>query len=225
MFDLLFSPIYSGTFDFATYLFCSLASLLLGALIALVHSRIAKTTPDFLLTLVVLPVVVQTILMLVNGNVGTGVAIAGAFGLIRFRSLQCKGEELVTVFIDVTVGVATSQGYLGIATIFTIVVALIMIGFYRVNTDIFNKQHKQLLITLPESLNYENAFEEVFQQFTKSYELTSVKTTNMGSLYRCKYDIVLKDNKNTQAFLNELRIRNGNLEISLGVLPEITETI
>ena len=186
----------------------------------MVHGKLNKTTSNFLMTLVALPTIVQTVLMLVNGNLGTGVAIMGAFGLLRFRSMQCKPEEMVVLFAAFTIGLATSVGYLGIATVFVLIVSLLMILYKKLSNGAFNISHKELKITVPETCNYSTEFEDLFKKYTYSYELVGVKTTNMGSLYRLSYDIVLNPSESTQDFINDLRVRNGNLEIAIGVFPD-----
>ncbi len=219
MFEQLFSSVYTE-FNFTSYLLCTLGSLVLGSVIALIHGKMNKTTPNFLMTVIALPAVVQTILMLVNGNLGTGIAIMGAFQLIRFRSMQCKPEEMIILFVAFTIGLATSAGYLGIATVFVIIVVLLMLLFHKLSHGAFSLQHRELKITVPETCNYSTEFEDLFKKYTSSSDLISVKTTNMGSLYRLTYDVVLNSNENTQDFINELRIRNGNLEIALGIFPD-----
>ena len=169
-----------------------------------------------------MPVVAQTVIMMVNGNVGTGIAVAGAFGLVRFRSMQYKAEDILLIFVAVTIGLATSIGYIGFAALFTILVCVIMTVFHVLEGKL-GQVHQELKITCPESMNYSDELSDLLDRYTSSYELLTVRTTNMGSLYRLTYDVVLKDRKEIQNFINELRIRNSNLEISLGIFPEVTE--
>ncbi len=170
-----------------------------------------------------MPLVTQTVIMMVNGNVGTGIAVAGAFGFVRFRSMQYKAEDILIIFVAVAIGLATSIGYVGFATLFTLIVSVLLFAFSKTASNGLTLTHRELRITVPEGVNYETEFASVLDKYTSSYELLSVKTTNMGSLYRLSYDILLKDIQLTQEFINELRVRNGNLEISLGVFPEVTE--
>ena len=223
MSQLLFNPIFTFSFDGTAFLICTAASLILGGLLAAVHSRLSRTTVSMLMTIVLLPFVVQTVLMLVNGNVGTGIAIAGAFGLIRFRSIQCKPEEIIIIFVATAIGLATSAGYLGIAAILTFIVIAMMAGFQLLTGNSAIRQHRQLKLTVPEGVSYDEVFNEVLDRFTVYHDLQSVRTTNMGSLYKLTYDVIIKDNHNIQNFLNELRVLNGNLEISLGTFPETGE--
>lgn len=147
----------------------------------------------------------------------------GAFGLLRFRSMQCKPEEMVVLFAAFTIGLATSAGYLGIATLFVLIIALLMIGYNKLSHGAFNIGHKELKITVPETCNYSTEFKDLFDKYTQSCELVGVKTTNMGSLYRLTYDVVLNAAESTQDFINDLRVRNGNLEIAIGVFPDNIE--
>ena len=219
MLEQLFSPVFTEL-TVTSYLSCTLASFIFGSLLALVHNKNNRTTPSFLLCLIILPAVLQTVLMLVNGNLGTGVAIMGAFGLLRFRSLQYKPEEMISLFSAFAVGLATSAGYLGIAALFVLIVGFMTTLSSNLLQKVFCTKHLELRITIPENVNYSTEFEDLFSRYTSSHEMVSVKTTNMGSLYRISYDVVLNDLKETQNFINELRMRNGNLEISLGDFPE-----
>ncbi|MBR2545476.1 MAG: DUF4956 domain-containing protein [Erysipelotrichaceae bacterium] len=180
-----------------------------------------KSNPSYQMTLILMPVVAQTVIMMVNGNVGTGIAVAGAFGLVRFRSMQYKAEDILLIFVAVTIGLATSIGYIGFASLFTFIVCVIMTVFKK--TSNFGRQHLELRITCPESMNYAEELNDVFEKFTASSELLSVRTTNMGSLFKLTYDVVMKNRNEIHNFINELRIRNSNLEINLGIFPEVSE--
>lgn len=173
-----------------------------------------------LLTTLLLPFVVQIVLMLVNGSVGTGIAIAGAFSLVRFRSIQCKPEEIIIIFIATAIGLATSAGYIGVALMFTVIVLILLLLFRMLTVHDILKQHKELRITVPESVDYYGELTDVLEKYTSFHELRSIKTSNMGSLYKLTYDIILDDEHQTKNLINDLRIRNGNLEISLGLFPE-----
>jgi len=223
MFELLFSPVFTDSFTVTDYLLCTLASLLLGAVLALIHSRLNKSDPAYGLTLVLMPLVTQTVIMMVNGNVGTGIAVAGAFSFVRFRSMQYKAQDIMLIFVAVAIGLACSIGYLGFAVLFTLIIVVIMLLFHHFFAGSLSGGHKELRITVPEGLDYEKELGECLKQYTSYAQLMSVKTTNMGSLYRLVYDVVLINQADSQNFLNELRIRNSNLEISLGVFPEAVQ--
>ena len=172
------------------------------------------------MTLVLIPVIVQTVLMLVNGNIGTGIAVAGAFSLVKFRSRQLKEEEIAVIFTALAIGLATSTGYLFIAALFTLIASILLFVLNRFAGSSLNASHLLLKMSVPEGLNYLEVFKDVFADYASQYELINVKTTNMGSLFSLTYDIVLLDPAKKQQFINDLRIRNGNLEISLGLFPE-----
>jgi hypothetical protein len=199
----------------ADFLICALASAVLGAVLALIHSYKNKCTANFLMTIVMLPVIVQAVIMLVNGNLGTGVAVAGAFSLIRFRSMPGNSREILSVFAAMALGLATGMGYIGMGILLVAMVAILTI----VMCSFFGKKKpelKELRITIPESLDYYSVFDDIFARYLSSAELVKVKTTNMGSLYELQYTISETDEKNEKAMIDELRVRNGNLNISCG---------
>ncbi|MGN0298047.1 MAG: DUF4956 domain-containing protein [Lachnospiraceae bacterium] len=203
-------------FTLGGYLICLLASLILGSVIAFSFSYHQHISRSFQLALFLLPAIVQTVIMMVNGNVGTGVAVAGAFSLVRFRSVPGSAREITAIFLAMATGLATAMGYLGVAVLFVLIICIILL----VITHLEKKTQSNLLelkITIPESLNYVHAFDEVFEQYTLCHELLSAKTTNMGSLYKLHYRIALKKQEEEQDFINALRCRNGNLEIMLGI--------
>ena len=200
----------AGSFWAAT-----VCSLVIGAFLAFVYSRKNPSTPSMLITLIMLPAVVQLVIMMVNGNIGAGVAVAGAFSLVRFRSVAGRGQEITAIFLAMAVGLATGMGYLGLALIFS----LLMMGIYYLLQVLHvgeRRQERELRITVPEDLDYEGVFDDIFRTFTESCELTEVKTANMGSLYKLLYRIVLRPDVSVKEFLDQIRIRNGNLEVSCG---------
>ena len=168
-----------------------------------------------LTTLATLPAIVQSVIMMINGNIGAGVAVAGAFSLVRFRSAAGKGQEITAIFLAMTAGLAAGMGYLGLAVIFSLVMMAVFLVLQALHIG-EHIQEREIRITVPETLDYENVFEEVLQQYTKSYELTEAKTTNMGSLYRLTYMARLLPGVSTRQMLDDLRVRNGNLEVSCG---------
>ena len=170
----------------------------------------------FVVTIALLPVVVQLVIMLVNGNLGAGLAVMGAFTLVRFRSIPGSAKDIAAVFFSMAIGLATGMGFLAIAAVFTVVVGLANIVYTVVPFGRPREGLRQLRITIPETLDYEDVFTSIFERHTRRYELVSAKTTNMGSLYRLTYEVVLKNSAGQKAFIDELRTRNGNLEIALG---------
>ena len=216
------STIFKGIFDTGTqstvsvqnFLLCMTVSLLIGIFLAFAYTVRNKYTKSFLMTLAVLPTVVCVVIMMVNGNVGTGVAVAGAFSLVRFRSAPGNAKEIATIFLAMGAGLMTGMGYLGYAVLFSLIMGLI--------TVIYNLSHfgdksgeKILRITIPEDLDYNELFDDLMQKYTDNYEVVSVKTTNMGSMFKLTYNITLKDSSQEKKFIDDLRCRNGNLEISI----------
>lgn len=222
MLNNLFSAIYTDTFTIQTYLICTAVSLALGALIAFTANFRAKQSKSFLLALFLIPAIVQTVIMLVNGSVGTGVAVMGAFSLVRFRSVAGSAKEIVSIFLAMATGLATAMGYIGLAIVIVSIlcIAMIIASFIRLKEK--DDLVRELKITVPEDLNYAHSFDDVFEKYTKVYKLQNVKTTNMGSLYKLSYNIELKSEDDIQDFINDLRCRNGNLEISV-MIPAVGE--
>ena len=221
MLETIFSPIYTSTSDITTtvYVICSLASLVLGAVIAWAAGYKSRQSKSFMLALLLIPVIVQMVIMLVNDNVGAGVAVMGAFSLVRFRSAPGSAKEIVSIFLAMATGLATAKGYLALAAVFVIVVCLIMVISNFVTVKVKDDLQRELKITIPEDLNYAHEFDDLFEKYTRQFKLMNVKTTNMGSLYKLSYQVELKSEDNVQAFIDELRCRNGNLEISMMVPP------
>lgn len=213
MLDLFDSIIVGTEITLDTYLICLLASGLCGVVTALAASFRSHSSKSFLTSLVLLPMIVCTVIAMVNGNIGTGVAVMGAFSLIRFRSVPGKARDIVVIFLAMTAGLACAGGYIGIALMFTVLVSLGMLILAAIPMG--SERSMDLHITIPESLRYANEFDDLFGKYLKSHRLLQAKTTNMGSLYKLHYRVEMKDAKQSQAFIDELRCRNGNLEISL----------
>jgi len=177
----------------------------------------SRYTKSFVVTLAMLPAVVCVVIMMVNGNIGAGVAVAGAFSLVRFRSVPGTAKEISMIFLAMGSGLICGMGYLGFAILFTVIMCIISILYNHL--DFGSKKnaaiYKTLNVTIPEDLDYTNVFEEVLSEYTNSCELIRVKTTNMGSLFRLTYNITLKDALKEKEMIDKLRCRNGNLEISI----------
>ncbi len=219
----LFTSITNGIFTPQNYLICAGCALFCGIIAALAASFRSHTTKSFIVSLILLPAIVQTVIMMVNGNVGTGVAVMGAFSLVRFRSVPGKAKDIVSIFLTMTAGLACASGYVGIAILFTVLVSLGMV--ITVLFPVKSEKALDLRITVPETISFEGAFDEVFDEFTKNHTLVSVKTTNMGSLYKLQYRIELKDSGKMKEFIDSLRCRNGNLEISVTAVPQGVEEL
>ncbi len=204
---------------------CTAWSAGLGVCLAAVHSCRNTSSRSFQMTLILLPVIVQMVIMLVNGNLGAGVAVMGAFSLVRFRSMPGSAREITSVFAAMAVGLADGMGYLGAAAFLTAATAGITLLFLAVpiREDKFLK--KELKITIPENLDYNGIFDDVFDQYTRSADLMHVKTVNMGSLYQLEYDVLLKAQNQEKQMLDEIRCRNGNLTVSCGRRAERGEAL
>ena len=217
--------IFRGVFDneltqtisVENFLLCLGVSLALGLLMAGVYMWKNEHTKSFLVTLALLPAVVCVVIMMVNGNVGAGVAVAGAFSLVRFRSAPGSAKEIVTIFLAMGTGLISGMGYLGFATLFAVIMCTMFLfyNFLAGSTPRSAATRKTFQITIPEDLDYTGAFDDIFLAYTKSSELIKVKTTNMGSMFRLTYIVSLKDPAKEHEFIDRIRERNGNLEISV----------
>ena len=167
------------------------------------------------MTLAILPAVVCVVILMVNGNIGAGVAVAGTFSLVRFRSAPGTAREIGAIFAAMGMGLIMGMGYIGYAALFTCLIGLALLCFAKFASENKGTLKKSLRITIPENLNYSDVFEDILNNYTSSYRLRQVKTSNMGSLFKLSYEIVLKDPLAEKRFIDELRTRNGNLEISL----------
>lgn len=221
----MLDTIFRGLFDsdlttvisVSDFLLCLGCSLLLGLVMAFVYMYRSRYTKSFVVTLALLPAVVCVVIMMVNGNVGTGVAVAGAFSLVRFRSVPGTAKEICMLFLAMGAGLITGMGYLGFAMLFTIVLCL---AFFIYNRIDFGEQrnhaaYKTITITIPEDLDYTDIFEDIFEEYTISHDLINVKTTNMGSMFRLTYHVTLRDINREKKMIDQLRCRNGNLEIAV----------
>ncbi len=226
MLDTIFQPIYSSTTELttSTYLICTLVSLALGAVIAWASSVRSRQSKSFLLSILLIPAIVQIVIMLVNDNVGAGVAVMGAFSLVRFRSAPGSAKEIVSIFLAMATGLATAKGYLALAAAFVIIICLVMVLSNFINIKEKDDLQRELKITIPEDLNYAHEFDDLFEKYTKNCKLMNVKTTNMGSLYKLSYRVELKEEDSVQSFIDELRCRNGNLEISM-MVPALEDRV
>ncbi len=212
----LFNPVIPSTgITPAIFTILVLVSLVLGALISLIHTFRNDYTKSFIMTLAILPAVVCVVILMVNGNIGAGVAVAGTFSLVRFRSAPGTAREIGAIFAAMGTGLVMGMGYVGYAVLFTILTGLAVLVFAGLASESRRNLKKNLKITIPEDLNYSDVFDEVLEKYTKSYRLKQVKTSNMGSLFKLSYEIVLKDSSTEKEFIDNLRTRNGNLEISV----------
>lgn len=214
IFNSVLSNQSTASFTEGSFFLCLGASIAFGLIIAFVHSFRNSTSKSFVMTLALLPAIVQVVIMLVNGSIGAGIAVMGAFNLVRFRSVPGSAKEICSIFLAMAVGLATGMGYLLLAGILVVVICTIQLIFSFIKIGDKTSVKKELRITIPESLDYTGVFDELFEQYTKSNELVEVKTANMGSLYKLRYIVILKEQSQEKQFIDDLRCRNGNLEIS-----------
>ncbi|MDD2269797.1 MAG: DUF4956 domain-containing protein [Eubacteriales bacterium] len=196
-------------------LFCTAASIGLGLLLAGAYLLQGNHTKNFTVSLVMLPLLVQAVIMMVNGNIGTGVAVMGAFSLIRFRSFPGSSRDITAIFAAMSVGIATGMGFLGFALIIAIVFATLSVILSKIPLKGKETADRELKITIPETLNYTEVFTDILDKYTKNASLEKVRTTNMGSMYEITYLISLKASNTEKQLIDELRCRNGNLPIIL----------
>ena len=206
------------------FLLCLGTALLLGLILAIVYTFNTRYTKSFLVTLALLPAAVCAVIMMVNGNIGAGVAVAGAFSLIRFRSVPGTAKEIVAVFIAMAAGLVCGMGYLGFGALFTVIMAAALCLLYLSPFgDQGPGQTKTLRVTIPEDLDFCNLFDDIFEKYTTKVILREVKTSAMGSMYKLAYEITLKDLSTQRDFIDELRVRNGNLEIGISEVVDTHE--
>lgn len=204
-----------ATVSLESCLICILVAIVLGGVISFVHKLTTRTTPNFLLTLAVLPVLVQVVIFLVNGNLGTAFAVAGAFGLVRFRSMPGNSKEIVSVFWAMAVGLGLGMGYVLYTVLVTLIVAMMILATTKISDKFQDLSERKLKIIIPENLDYEEVFNDLLKKYTNKFELRKVKTTNMGSMYELTYFVSLKENIKEKEFMDEIRCRNGNMLVML----------
>ncbi len=221
MLDNLFRGLFDSdltvVISLADFLLCLGFSLVLGLAMVFAYMYRSRYTKSFVVTLALLPAVVCVVIMMVNGNVGAGVAVAGAFSLVRFRSVPGTAKEICTLFLAMGAGLIAGMGYLGFAAVFTLVMCLAFLLYNRLDLGISKNAavYKVFTITIPEDLNYSHVFEDIFDAYAAEVTLVRVKTTNMGSMFRLTYNVTLKDPAQEKEMIDKLRCRNGNLEISV----------
>lgn len=214
MFNSIFDSSVAGL-DINTALICAGTALLLGVCIAVTHMKTAQTSKGFLTTLAVLPILVMAVMIMINGNLGTSIAILGAFSLIRFRSIQGKAQDLLSVFFAMMVGLALGMGHVLFAVVISAISIIAIVFFSYTHLLEPNRYERVLKIVIPEDLDYDDVFDEIFAKYTSRAKLVKMKTMNMGSLYKLTYDIKIKHNVKEKDFLDEIRVKNCNLKVLL----------
>lgn len=228
----MLADIFKGLFDseaasavsVRNFLICVAVALVAGLMTALAYTYRTRYSKSFVATLALLPCVVCVVIMTVNGNIGAGVAVAGAFSLVRFRSAPGSAKEIGAVFVAMAAGLISGMGYVAYALLFALVMSGITMLYSRFDFGTGKRMnlYKTLRITIPEDLDYEEVFDDILSEYTDKFELVGVKTTNMGSLFRLTYDLKMKKNVSVKEMMDKLRVRNGNLEI--GVSRQQTES-
>lgn len=222
----MLESLFSGLFDSAAvtvipvgqFLLCVGVALVIGLILAAAYMYRARYTGSFVTTLAILPAVVCVVIMMVNGNVGAGVAVAGAFSLVRFRSVPGTAREIGVLFLAMGAGLVCGMGYLAYAVLFTVLLCGMMLLYGRIGFGSRKDTlQRSLRVTIPEDLNYTTVFDEPFSEYTTAHELTQVKTTNLGSMFRLTYRVTLTSAEAEKALIDALRCRNGNLEILVSV--------
>ncbi|MBQ3547136.1 MAG: DUF4956 domain-containing protein [Clostridia bacterium] len=217
LFKGLFDTDLTNVISVTDFLLCLGVSLVIGLLMAFAYMYRTRYTKSFVVTLALLPAVVCVVIMMVNGNVGTGVAVAGAFSLVRFRSVPGTAKEICTLFLAMGAGLIAGMGYLGFAVLFAVVMCVVFVIYNRLdfgtkkNAAIF----KTFTITIPEDLDYSGVFDDIFSDYTASHDLVRVKSTNMGSMFKLTYNVMLRDAAREKEMIDKIRQRNGNLEIAV----------
>jgi len=218
----MLNSVFKGIFDSSAmtvisvsdFLLCVAVALAIGTGIALTASRRSGLSHSFLAALAALPALVCVTIMMVNGNIGAGVATAGAFSLVRFRSAPGTAREIALIFMAMVSGLVAGMGYLAYAALFTLIMCVIFLIMGRFDPEARGLT-KTLRVTIPEDLDYDGVFDGLMAEYCKQWKLTQVKTVNMGSLFRLNYQLTLKKGANEKAFIDALRCHNGNLEIAL----------
>lgn len=224
MLNGIFASLYGDTVTLSAFAITSCVSLLLGFVISLVHRRATGGSGTMSAALVGLPFLIQLVILLVNGNLGAGVAVAGAFSLVRFRSAPGSARDIVTIFLAMTVGLACGMGYAALAVLATLAVGGLTL-LQSVSRSGNDNGDREVRVTVPENLDYSGLFDDLFRKYTTRSALLRVKTVNMGSLYSLHYQVRLKDVGKEKELLDQMRCRNGNLEISCGLVSSDKDSL
>ncbi|MBQ9890232.1 MAG: DUF4956 domain-containing protein [Firmicutes bacterium] len=214
----IFASIIGSSFSLGTFLVCLACAFVCGLLACFAASFRTNATKSYRTSLLLIPMIVTTVILMVNGSIGTGIAVAGTFSLVKFRSIPGDAKQIVSIFLAVASGLACACGYVALAILFTIIVAGVMCLTAVVPME--NDKKLGLQILTPESTNYMVEFNDLFDKYTRKHGLSKVKTTQMGSLYKLYYTVEMKDGSKLREFMDELRCRNGNLEVMIYSLAE-----
>lgn len=214
MFTSILSGI-TGSMSITNGIICTLTSLGLGIWIAIIYKWQGNASRNFTVTLALLPALVQLVIMMVNGNLGTGVAVLGTFSLVRFRSVPGSSREIIAIFFAMAIGLATGMGFLSFAAFIAIIIGIVSLILFKSPLVHTTPLQRDLRILIPENLDYTEVFDDIFSQYVTNLELIRVKTINLGSIFEISYHVTLKDLKDEKTIIDKLRCRNGNLCIIL----------
>ncbi len=224
MFEAIFNTTTTSTsISLTSALLTIIISFVLGGIISFTYMKSSNKgvySQNFALTLVLLPTVIAIIILLVGSNVARAFSLAGAFSIIRFRSTAGDPKDIGYVLFTMAAGLACGVGFFGYALLFTIILCLLMIILYYIDFGKKNTSQKLLKITIPEDLDYEGAFDDIFNEFTTNYVLRKIKTMDLGSLFQLVYVVTMDNGINSKEFLDALRCRNGNLNITLSMYTD-----
>lgn len=209
----MFSSVLSSTLTVSSAGICLAASIVCGMIISIIYRAYERTSKSFSVTLAVLPAIVQMIIMMVNGNLGVGVAVAGSFSLVKFRSLPGRASDILVIFLAMAAGLCTGMGYVMFALCTTVILSLVLLVLAKTPVLETDSLYRSLRIVIPEDLDYTDVFRDIFDQYTKKAEVMTVKTMNLGTMYQITYDVELKDQMQEKEMLDAIRVRNGNLTV------------
>ena len=211
---MLNSIFHSYNFEIQSVLMAFSVAIILGIYIAAVSKKIIYSR-DLAVVIAVLPLLVTAVIMIVNGNFGASVAVLGAFGLVRFRSAPGSAKEIGLIFFTMTIGLTIGMGFISLAILLTLIVTTFVLLLEKNNFGDVRTNEYQLRITIPEDLDYNGIFEDILTKYSSKYELNRIKTTNMGTMFELRYRIVMKTNEDSKAMMDEIRCRNGNLQVMM----------
>lgn len=215
---MLFSIFHAGTFDAQSVTFAFLTALILGIVISIIYHITAEESGKFTVVIAAMPLLISAVILIVNGNLGTSVAVLGAFGLVRFRSAAGTAWEIAFLFFSMAVGLAVGMGFISLAVIITLIVGTTLLLLDRVGYGQGSSRQRDLKITIPEDLNYPGIFDDLFLQYTNKAVFRRIKTTNMGTMYELNYRVELRNPSEEKELIDQIRCRNGNLSVVLGLV-------
>ncbi len=221
----MLNSVLTDTITFQSFFICTGAAFVFGICAALIYMFRSTYNKNFVVTIALLPAVVQIVIMMVNGNIGTGIAVMGAFSLVRFRSVPGGAKEIASIFLAMALGLAAGGGYIGIGALFLACYAVVSMLLFWLPFGESSPLERELKVTIPEDLDYNGIFDDLFEEYTRKAVLVRVKTVNMGSLYELTYHIIQPDPSKEKEFIDKIRCRNGNLNIVCGHVPHEKEVL